>query len=558
MRCLWLLSVGTTDVQFPAWCQDETGAWAELMRVEVGRHPGLRALHEGLLSLAATEGRVLLSNDLPPPVREAKRLGVVVESVEVAGEQVFAARLEQAGAGAAARPMRISATGDEVPNAHDAQLVLYFPKVRDMVEVIRREQAGAQLSVVVLNTNRSLAGETQREPFAAGPLTARFVAQQLGLSLADGGPGLPLGLNDGTATWFDILQGGERAETPETEAAVLERLNGLIDAFAPGAEDCIVVSASGGLPQLKAVIERIPATRIGAARVRLLENPEGAREPQLRPLVEKWTEREALRFQCAEALREGDLAAAYGLARRRSGLKWAKKVLARVGPLLELPSNPLPGYPAGCALRAARVEAALAMGDVPAAIRYLGVFLEAAVWEILERSTAVTNALSVDASSEQLTLHPGRALPHGLDWLLDPDNNAPGVFKLRTGPMFTQLPTWVADRENGNQGLQGAATALAALGNEYSRRQPAGSDSIRAVRNRLSHGAGPIADVAAATSRLMGFGVAVGQPLGQNLLQVPQVRTLLAHFDAADAPPLADRLRGLHDQALDAAARGKV
>ena len=573
MRWLWLVSVGASDIQFPAWCQDDTGAWSLLRRVEIGRQGNLRQVHEALLWLASEPDRVRLCSDDLAPVRLARGPSIEVESAEVDGQTMHSVRLRAGTEHDDVRPIRISASGEELPNAFDAALALYFPKVAPMARAMADVRGSAALTVIVLNTCRTSGDDAAREPVAAGPLVARFLAQELKLVCLDGGTAVPHPLPGGSCTWLDILQGSERLEDASVEDALRIRLNAAIDAFAPGPDDRVVISTSGGMPPLKPLLERVPATRVGSAAVSVLDNPEGSRgRPlSLQPLAERWLDRETLRFHCAQALRDGDYPSAYGLARRRQGSRWADKVVACLGPLLELPSasagaRSLAGLEP-YELRAARVDAALAMRDVPAAIRGLGVFLESALWDVLRRSDALADAgLQIDPERELLYLAPDRMLDSDLEGLLDPLRDDPGSLRPRAPTMFTRLPDWLAQHERQSD-LKAAARALESLGTAYGRRTGsrdaqgrAIDDSLRGVRNRLSHGAGPPVDLAAAQNNFLhrGLAAAIGSELGRNFLCQADAKKLLDRLGPPNAPDLASRLRDELKRTLEAVTRGEA
>jgi len=530
-------------------------------------------VHEALLWLASEPDRVRLCSDDLAPVRLARGPSIEVESAEVDGQTMHSVRLRAGTEHDDVRPIRISASGEELPNAFDAALALYFPKVAPMAREMADVRGSAALTVIVLNTCRTSGGDAAREPVAAGPLVARFFAQELRLSCLQGGTTVPHPLPDDSCTWLDILQGSERLEDASVEDALRFRLNAAIDAFAPGPDDRVVISTSGGLPPLKPLLERIPATRVGSAAVSVLDNPEGSRgRPlSLQPLAERWLDRETLRFHCAQALRDGDYSSAYGLARRRLGARWADEAVACLGPLLELPSasaalSPLTEFKS-YDLRAARVEAALVMRDVPAAIRGLGVFLESALWEVLRRSYALADAgLQVHPERELVYLPPDGRLDDVLESLLEPTRDAPLSLKPRAHRMLTKLPLWVAKREQGSANAE-AASALARLGVCYGQRtgrlDAQGreiDDSVRGLRNDLSHGAGPPLDLVSAQNRLSrrmhlsGIGCAIGE----NFLSQADARQLLDKLGTPNAPDLASRLKDALTRTLEAVTRGEA
>ncbi|MBV5309631.1 hypothetical protein, partial [Chromatium okenii] len=127
-------------------------------------------------------------------------------------------------------------------------------------------------------------------------------------------------LASGMSTWLDLLIDHEAMETLTVQNQVVARLNAALRAWmVSGAanQHGILISISGGMPPLKPLIERIPAIWVGQAQVRVLDKPEHSAASVLNlNFSERVTERETLRFHCAEALRSGDYAGAYGLARR--------------------------------------------------------------------------------------------------------------------------------------------------------------------------------------------------------------------------------------------------
>jgi len=573
MRWLWLVSVGTTDIQFPAWLQDETGSWSSRRRIEIGGQGNLRQIHEALLSLAAEPECILFCKDELERFRSAR--GPTIDTLKVDGQMVFSARLGSALKEGEKRddtgPIRISASGDELPNSSDPALPLFFPKVAPLALVMASARGTAELVVVVLNTCRTSGRDAKKEPVAAGPLVARFLVQELQLDYLEGGDTVPGSLPSNSCTWLNILQGSERLEDASVEDALRKRLNAAIDAFKPGPDDRVVISTGGGLPPLKPLLERIPATRVGSKAVAVLDSPEGSKQNtlSLQPLAERWLDRETLRFHCTQALRDGDYPSAYGLARRSQGSGWADKVVSCLGPLLELPSAGadirslalLEPYE----LRAARVEAALVMSDLSTAIRSLSVFLESALWEVLLRSDAIADAgLEVDPGRELLYFAQDRVLGDELGRLLEPVWNEPGRLRLSKRRMFRDLPSWLALNEK-LPAVRDAALALKILGTAYLKmtgkldaQRKVIDDSIREVRNQLSHGAGPAVDLATAQKNLKarGLAVAIGAELGGNFLCQTDVTSLLESLSRPDAPDLTSRLKGVLDSTLETAARG--
>jgi hypothetical protein len=274
MAWLWLVSVGVSDVQFPAWKQDEYGQWSKLCRFEMGRG-GCRAAHERLLTLMAKDRIVFPEGPLPQALwrEEARDLRFELEVVdEDTGEFIAALRpvdqRHQAG-------YWVSSHGDVIPNQYEARLPLYCPKVAELLSLTEPTFGQGPLSLVVLNTRRDQPLPDGRdEPIASGPLVAKFLAERLNLVWRDGGGVIPDALEPGVATWVDILTGNEAMEDPVAQARVVRRITDLIKAWQPAGERRIAVTTAGGMPPLKPIIERVPATCLGQAAVRLLDRPE--------------------------------------------------------------------------------------------------------------------------------------------------------------------------------------------------------------------------------------------------------------------------------------------
>lgn len=564
-RWLWLVSVGATDVQFPAWRQDDAGVWTQLHRVEVSRHDNMRGLHEALIWLDSTGG-LTLCPEVPEVVKTRAPASVKIDKVEVDGEAVYSVALQMP-AGDAAGVWRISPTGDELPNVHDQHLSVFFPKVSRLLQAIQTARGEDSIAVVVLNTRRTQGSMAAKEPVAAGRLVSRFIAQELRLQWLEGGQALPGTPIANTCTWLDILQGNETLEDPSIETALPSRLNAVFGAWGNDAEDRVVISTAGGLPGLKPIIERIPAINAGSAAVATLDNPEnaGTRPLELRPLAEKWVDRETLRFHCAQALREGEYVSAYGVARRRLPARWASAVVQSIGPLVELPATGAQVPPFGnfraFELRAARIEAALVMGNVLQAIRQLHTFIESVTWTILRRSRTLRSmGLTVSPNEEAISLLEGRRLPAGLGRLIDqfrPLNYAPSGRSIFSG----DLASWLLTREQDAR-LGSSLSALTKVARKYRARSHRHiKDGLNDLRNALSHGAGGAVDPTRALNRFTSSGLAksVGKAYGSNFLAVPDVHDVISGLRAAGAPSLADEVNNKALRtALEAVVRGDV
>jgi hypothetical protein len=562
-RWLWLVSVGATDIQFPAWQQDETGAWTHLRRVDVGRSKEMRRLHEALIWLGSG-GYLTLSADVPKTVEGKPPISVRIEQEEIDGEPMYAIALEPN----AAPVCRISPTGYELPNAHEGKLQLFFPKVTRLVSAINGARGADPITVVVLNTRRTEGRMEAKEPVAAGPLVARFIAQQLAVELIDGGQKLTGMLPDNTCTWLDILQGQETLEDPAIEAALPSRLNAVLTATALKSGDRVVISTAGGLPGLKAIIERIPAIYVGLAAISVLDDPEnaGSQRPELRPLAEKWADRETLRFHCAQALRDGDYASAYGVARRRLPAAWATAVVRGIGPLIELPTlanaaqvRPFDRFKP-FELRAVRIEAALVMGDALQAIRQLHTFIESVTWTILRRSQTLPRLGLTVSLDEEVIFCRGRPLPDGLHELLSQEQLRVDNYSPSGGSIFRgSLAGWLLERE-ADPHLKISLCALIKTVDCYrSRSNRQVKDGLNDLRNAFSHGAGLTVDPTHAQKRMLGSGLAqsVGEAFGSNFLAVDHVRAVISGLRSAGAPNLEIDVRRALDEALGAVVRGE-
>ena len=490
MRWLWLVSVGVTDVQCPVWTKDDYGLWQGPQRFQLGRG-GVRKTHEGLLTLLRRE-RIRFDPELPPPVERelADRLRFEFEH-DPAGDE-FLAALHPA-------DYRLSPQADTIPNDQEERLPLYCPKVAPLADKARDIIGRDTVSVLVLNTRRAedFGSKARDEPIASGPLVASYLAERLGLTWIDSDGRLPETFASGCATWIDILIDHEAMEDPEAQECVVERLNAALSHWsgASGSDDRrVLVTTSGGMPPLKPFIERMSAIHVGQQYVTLLDNPEqGDRNTKATTQAlnygERVAERETLRFHCVEALRLGDYAGAYGLARRAAGqVRWAVEVCNRLGPLLELPGQQLElagGKVEPYILQACQVELRLRMKDIAGAVLRIGPFIESVVWKLI----------AADARLQELTLKLDRAnesLQGSIPWdhpLFSSQTqyfrpNFEGTDQHRINGLTREWPKWLAEEAGGQRE---AGLALIQVCVQYNSDQ--GSLSPRQYRNLLAHGA---------------------------------------------------------------------
>lgn len=523
MNWLWLVAVGATDVQFPLWRRGPDGQWSERFRFSVPRHADVRALHEGLLALLRT-GR-LTYPDGPLPETAPDELGDVRLDL-VCESDAFVACYNPS-------RFRLVPGSETVSDSFP----VYCPKLQPLAsstDFLRDIGPRRDVTIVVLNTTRDPDPRTNpAEPVAAGPVVSRYLAERLNLKWIDFGGSLSEGaaLAAGVGTWVDMLRGGETVENEISQQCVRDRLHEIIDAWERSTKGrrSIAISTGGGVPALKEVIERIAATRYGDGAIRLLLVPERGepKAPVLR-YSDKWSEREALRFHCTEALRQGDLISAYGLARRYDRQPWARRVKDTLGPLLELPcedenqvgSLSLKPWE----LRACRVEACLSRGDVAAAIKALGAFLESAIWALLERSDKLREeGLNVIVGEERIE----GCWPSNpeLQKLLSPELESAERYEVKN---LWGWPPWLEEHEP-NAKNKAAATALKSLCGKYLNNSS--GVSLKDVRNRLAHGAGPRVTLGEATDLLKQRGIVSDkfpEVFGNNLMARGSVKDLLA------------------------------
>lgn len=559
MRWLWLISVGVTDVQCPVWTLDDCGLWQGPRRFQLGRG-GVRGTHEGLLNLLRRE-RIRFDPDLPPLVERelGDRLRLEFEHDPASDE--FLAALHSA-------DHRLSEQADCIPNEREDRLPLYCPKVAPLADRTRALVGSDPVSVLVLNTRRAedFGAEARDEPIASGPLVARCLAERLGLNWLDRDGQMPDSFGAGDATWIDILVEHEAMEDPAAQTRVVERLNAALSRWSGAEPDerRVLVTVSGGMPPLKPLIERVPAIHVGQQQVTLLDQPErGGRGGGAVALAlnygERIAERETLRFHCVEALRAGDYAGAYGLARRVAHLPWAGAVRDRLGPLLELPGRSMQHN--GCpqepfALAAAQVETRLCIGDVAGALMRLGSFLEAATWTLIARDGRIRElGLTVDRENECLE----GFIPSDHDLLssrlpyFSPNPYHVDDSNHRVTWLTQNWPKWLALPEGGQAAAGHALIRLCAAYNSEQKKPHPAARKPRDFRNLLAHGSDQPIDLNEVQRCLERELIAgVGLSFGQNFLAVKSVAGLLDQLDAGHlGATLRDYLADLRQRVIE-------
>lgn len=522
MAWLWMISVGVTDVQFPVWSKDEYGTWTVLRRFEPGR-AGIRAVHDGLLALLRN-GQIRFESGLPEPIHPNVARDLRLEFVQEGADFLMTIRHAD---------YRISGQTDTIPNDHETQLPLYCPKVEALLPKACEIFAGSPVTVLVLNTRRVDGfSEAPLEPIAAGPLVAKCLAERLGLNWVDGQGQVPANLAPDTSTWIDILTGDEALEDADAQENLVQRLNAAIRAWSSdnAAAGRAMVTTSGGMPPLKPIIERVPATCIGQSNVLLLDQPgRGTATAVALSYDSRVTEREVLRFHCAEALRHGDYAGAYGLASRAAQQPWASAVRDGLGPLLEFPGASL--RPSGrclgpSALTACRIEIRLCLGDVIGALIRLGTFVESSIWDLIAQDSRIHSlGLKVDRNKECLV---GNLKPdHHLfkDKMLE--QNAKGKHHHRVLGLTWLWLKWLEKQPITDQAK--VAKVLKDFHKRYEKKP-------KLLRNRLVHGINVPIDPQDVRQCMMDGGLieGVGHPFGQNFLSVTDVNRLLTGLGEAD------------------------
>lgn len=447
--------------------------------------------------------------------------------------------------------VRLLPQAESLPQPAAPQLPVLFPKLQGLLPFVKELFGAGAVTVVVLNTHRH-ADKNAGEPIGAGPLVSRFLAEHLGVKWRDsGGAPAPDLLGRAGSTWIDVLRENDTAEDADSQSRFLARLNHVLSAWdaSPG-PGRVALTTTGGLPQLKEVTERLVATRVGEERVWLVQQPErgnGGEAVLALRYGDKWSEREALRFHCAEALRKQDFISAYGLARRCGAAPWALRVLDTLGPLLELPTAggtdalqllPLERF-------AAQLETAATVGDVCGVVRKLGQFFECATMEMMAASAALAAmGLEVDRAGTLLwgTKSAASKLPkHQI--ALDRQMKNSTRFAFRPELLLDSWPSWLA--QNGRGRRQAASTALADLVKRYT---GGGDEGVRGWRNRLAHSKGLQPDIQRLAALLLDRGMCacLGQPYGGNFVSQLDVAALMAGL----LPPNQDLLPRRVQQAL--------
>ncbi len=554
MAWLWLISVGVTDVQFPVWKKDDYDQWTGPWRFEIGRG-GVRSVHEGLRALLAQDQITFPSGPLPESLRREESQGLKLDFLEIDGE--FTARIKIPPDQPA--DFKISGREEAIPNAQEAQLPLYCPKVDALLAVACDTFAGEPVTVVVLNTRRANDfSEARSEPIASGPLVASCLAERLDLQWLDGQGGTPETLGANTSTWVDVLIGYEAMEDPAAQQQVVKRLTAIIQAWhtEPDAIRHIAVTTSGGMPPLKPLFERVPATCLGQRHVRLLDQPErGPATSAALNYDDRVTERETLRFHCAEALRQGDYVGAYGLAGRYEA-SWAQRVRDVLGPFLNLPGNRLALMYHGRPLHrfeiyAVQIEVHLQAGDGSGAVLALNSFLEAATWYLLCANTVIRDAgLTPSPETESINgvwprnLVTATNIAELLDQDQDTRRNQHKVSKLLLGGL-----AWLQNNANSGGRYVAAVKNLVELRDVCD----SGNPSLRKCRNSIAHGAGKVITPNAIREQIVSAGFNIDQPFGENFLNQKLVSGLLANLETA---ALKDFIKVQFESLLDFVIRG--
>ena len=528
MSWLWLISVGVSDVQFPVYKRDQYGQWNGPLRFEKGRG-GIRSVHEGLLTLLQQD-KVKFPNpgdELPKPVSREEARDIKLE-FEPIGDHQFLATI-------AHEQYQISNGGDTIPNNQEPALPLYCPKVHPLLKPALKLFAEEPVTVVVLNTNRNKElGDGSDEPIASGPLVARYLAERLELKWVDNQENIPDILEQNVSTWIDILTGDEKMENTIAQKEVVKRLTAIIQAWKSthGTDHKIVVTTSGGMPPLKPIIERVPATCLGQQAITLLEQPERRDPAVIAPLDYnvRVSEQETLRFHCAEALCSPDYASAYGFARRYPELPWTESVKNLLGPLLGMSNHPLQvkGQTIEQFVKiACQIEICLCMGDCAGALRLLGVFIESSAWKLIENDSRIQQwNLTVDRANETVNgdLSPNHELfEQGLL-----ENNPKGYGGHKVLGLMWRWPEWLKQGEQRQSG-----NALDAICRCYNKKDNA-QNSARDYRNLLSHGSNKPIKIEALKSCLKENGLIkdTNQSFGNNFLIGRNVSNLLDSLEA--------------------------
>ena len=544
MAWLWLVSVGVSDVQFPAWKLDEYGQWSELRRFEIGRG-GCRAVHEDLLALLQQD-LIAFPEGLPAALsrEEARDLRLVLDE----DQGTFLVSLK--GPHSLGTHYQISSDGNEIPNPREPRLPLFCPKAGELLGVARDTFGADPVTLVVLNTRRNPSLPDGRdEPIASGPLVTKFLAERLGLDWVDGRGAIPDAITAGVATWVDILTGDEAMEDPDAQGKVVRRITNLIKCWMTGGERKIAVTTSGGMPPLKPIIERVPATCLGQEAIRLLDRPErGPAKVTALNYSERVAEREILRFHCVEALRQGDYASAYGLARRALGQPWATAIRDGLGWLLEMPGRPLDHTELpldAYAICACQIETRLCMGDVAGALVRIGTFIDSTIWALIARDARIIELGLTPIREDGCLQGQGLQSDHPLVTTRLLERNSKGPNRHGIVGLTWRWPGWLADRAGG-QSTGGQAINNLRLAYD--------SGNVRNFRNLLVHGAEESVDLNVVRRSMQDAGMiaAVRHKFGENFLSAVKPTSVLSALGSPDLNVLIDaKLQELLDRVIE-------
>lgn len=571
MAWLWLVTVGRTDLQFPVWKID-TDDFGRVTKIpyQFELKPGdTRNIHEGLLRLCEKD-RLHLSAENP---EKLDRQDEDKFSLDLQVDDTSAmASINQRGSCNArfqiSKEEDCLTLWDSKDTSIDAQLIIYCTKLQPLVEEAKALIGKDTINIIVLNTHRKATHhEGKNEPIASGPIAARFLASQFGLEWVNSQGELPASIPPATCTWVDILKQEDEVENKDTQDRVLAVLNNIMQRWQQGivspiSQLQVLATTSGGIPDLKPIVMRIPATHIGEINVHLLDKPRrGNYQISALNFNEKWSEREALRFHCAESFRASDYFSAYGFAMRYADLGWTKNVTSYLGTLLEMPpgnNGRRPDYSGRALLPfqryACQIETRLCAKDLPGAIIRLGVFLESTIWHLLKENTLLKD--------EQITVNPERKiietlrcnqdLPAGLidgGLVKEKSYNGRSIFEVQPSRYFPwyendkSWPKWLVESSHGS--LQTAARSLLALCETYSFRPQKGS-GIKELRNKMVHGEGDVnlnelANLVFTEKRIF---TGQGQPFGSNFLHSEMMTSLLTHLGSGDlAEKIAQQLQ---------------
>lgn len=391
---IWILSVGSTDIQLPVYAKTEGESgqdeWRLAGRVNIPKSTQ-RFIHEHLERLAEQDlvnyctefSQAFPASDHNAPRLKFDGAGEIIASYESSAAPV--------------RPNhRLTATHDKLRIGRDAPLPLILPKIEPICSSLEAFDTSPPESVLVFNTRRV---DDPSEPIAAGPLTARRLATRFDLKPMVLGDPMGTVLSVGSAsTSIDLVCGRERFEHEDTLRLCQQRLLRVcraIERYYPRAH--IWLTDSGGAPQIKDLVRRFIRTFFGADRITMLTVGERSGEILIAPSTGEpsWTDGDRTRAAVAEALRARRLVAAYGLASALRDVAtsedsaWVSAVLDTTAALCMLPalsdSRTAFSEMPSCLLVAARCEAAVAQGDVKSLLLQLSTLFEVLIPELLRR-----------------------------------------------------------------------------------------------------------------------------------------------------------------------------